>query len=106
MTFIGPVRVLSAAILLSAGLSVGLAHPVAAQAPSYRAGRSLTLQVLLDRAGFSPGEIDGGVGQNTRRAIEAFQVAHDLPPTSHMDEGTWIALGGVPADDVLVRYTI
>lgn len=106
MTFLRPVRVLSAAILVSAGLSVGLAHPVTAQAPSYPAGRSLTLQVLLDRAGFSPGEIDGGVGQNTRRAIEAFQVAHDLPPTSQMDEGTWKALGGVAADDVLVRYTI
>lgn len=106
MTFLRRVRVLSAAILACAGLSVGLTHPVIAQAPSYRAGRSLTLQVLLDRVGFSPGEIDGGVGQNTRRAIEAFQVAHDLQPTSQMDEGTWKALGGVTADDVLVRYTI
>lgn len=61
MTFLRPVRVLSAAILASAGLSVGLTRPVTAQAQSYRAGRSLTLQVLLDRAGFSPGEIDGGV---------------------------------------------
>ena len=106
MIFLRSVRVLSAAILVSAGLSVGLTHPVTAQAPSYGAGRSLTLQVLLDRAGFSPGEIDGGVGQNTRRAIEAFQVAHDLQPTSQMDEGTWKALGGAAADDVLVRYTI
>jgi lipoprotein-anchoring transpeptidase ErfK/SrfK len=105
MTFLRRVRVLSAAILVSAGLN-GLTHSVIAQAPSYRAGRSLTLQVLLDRAGFSPGEIDGGVGQNTRTAIEAFQVAHDLQPTSQMDEGTWKALGGVGADDVLVRYTI
>ena len=106
MTFLRPVRVLSAAILVSAGLSVGLTDPVTAQVPSYGAGPSLTLQVLLDRAGFSPGEIDGGVGQNTRTAIEAFQVAHDLQPTSQMDEGTWKALGGVAADDVLVRYTI
>jgi lipoprotein-anchoring transpeptidase ErfK/SrfK len=85
---------------------VGLTHVVTAQTPTYPAGRSLTLQVLLDRAGFSPGEIDGGVGQNTQRAIEAFQVAHELPPTSLMDEGTWKALGGAVADDVLVRYTI
>jgi lipoprotein-anchoring transpeptidase ErfK/SrfK len=106
MTSLRPVRVLSAAIVASAGLSVGLTGPVAAQAQSYRAGRSLTLQVLLDRAGFSPGEIDGGVGQNTRRAIEAFQVANDLEATSQMDEGLWKALGGVAADDVLVRYTI
>jgi lipoprotein-anchoring transpeptidase ErfK/SrfK len=106
LTFLRAVRVLSAAILVSAGLSIGLTPPVTAQAPSYPAGRSLTLQVLLDRAGFSPGEIDGGVGQNTQRAIEAFQAAHDLQPTSQMNAGTWKALGGVAADDVLVRYTI
>ena len=36
----------------------------------------LRLQVGLDRAGFSPGEIDGHRGLNTTRALQAFAQAH------------------------------
>jgi lipoprotein-anchoring transpeptidase ErfK/SrfK len=38
----------------------------------------LRLQVALDRAGFSPGEIDGHRGMNTKRALRAFADAHQL----------------------------
>ena len=48
----------------------------------------LALQVMLDRSGFSPGEIDGRAGTNLRRALNAFQQAHDLPVTGRPDDQT------------------
>ena len=56
----------------------GIAIPLAAQkpaakAPSVKSADMLPVQVMLDRARFSPGEIDGKGGPNTTRAIAAFE---------------------------------
>ncbi|MDK1390131.1 L,D-transpeptidase [Sinorhizobium sp. 8-89] len=43
------------------------------------------LQVLLDRAGASPGVIDGYYGENVTKAIAGFEALHDLPVDGKLD---------------------
>ena len=66
--------------------------------------RALAVQVALDRAGFSPGEIDGQGGAKTRLALSAFQAANNLPSSGTSDEATLGALRVAP--EPIVSYTI
>jgi lipoprotein-anchoring transpeptidase ErfK/SrfK len=50
------------------------------------------LQVLLDRAHFSPGEIDGKFGENAKKALRAYAEARQLPSSDEVTEDVRKAL--------------
>ncbi len=62
-----------------------------AEAPDPAVAR---LQVLLDRAGASPGVIDGYNGENVTKAIRAFEAMHKLPQDGKLDPVVIARLSG------------
>ena len=84
-------------------LFVALMLAPLAQAQS--AEPDIALQAALDRAGFSPGVIDGKVGRKTQLALRAFQAWSGLRESGELDEQTRAALNlaNIPA---AVRYNV
>jgi peptidoglycan hydrolase-like protein with peptidoglycan-binding domain len=66
----------------------------------------LKLQVLLDRAGFSPGVIDGVMGDNVRKAIVATEFVAGLPQDGLLDAEVWAVLQPFADTPVMVGYEI
>lgn len=64
------------------------------------------VQVLLDRARFFPGAIDGRDGENLQGALSAYAVAQGLPATKALTKEVFDRLAGTGGDPVVTDYTI
>lgn len=79
---------------------------VDAAASTDRTPAVLRAQVLLDRARFSPGVIDGTLGENVRQAVAAFERANDLPVDGQLDEAVFAKLTRLDSRPALAEYTL
>ena len=101
-THAAPPRAPAASLTLDAVNDSNLIKPVG---PKTKGAAVLRAQVLLDRARFSPGEIDASFGSNMQKAIAAYQKENGLNPSGSVDGPTWQALNADGAP-VLVTYEI
>ncbi len=67
---------------------------------------TIRAEILLDRAGFSPGVIDGRGGENFRKALSAYQAADGLEQSGKLDQATWERLTQGIDQPVLTEYEI
>lgn len=63
------------------------------------------LQVLLDRAHFSPGEIDGKFGENVKKALRAYEEAQQLKISDQVGPEVWTKLASNDRPVMTTTYT-
>lgn len=63
-------------------------------------------QVLLDRAGFSPGVTDGRFGENVRQAIAEYQRQNGLEVDGELTQALFDRLVSASPADVVSRYVL
>ena len=94
----------SAAIKLD---SVAVNNPIqpGTVRPNSKGPAVVRAQILLDRAHFSCGEIDGDYGSNLEKTVAAFQAARGIPVNPSIGPDTWAVLNQ-DQEPALITYTI
>jgi lipoprotein-anchoring transpeptidase ErfK/SrfK len=82
------------------------AQAKAAPARRLPCGDLLSFAVLLDRQGFSPGQIEGRATRNFSRALAALRSSRNIAVTGTPDCDTWQELGGETAEPAVTVYTV
>ncbi|MDQ0463363.1 lipoprotein-anchoring transpeptidase ErfK/SrfK [Caulobacter ginsengisoli] len=77
-----------------------------APASDQRTPDVIRAQVLLDRAHFSPGVIDGRSGENVRQAIAAYETSVGLPSDGVLDQAVFDRLTAADGAPVTMSYAI
>ncbi|TGQ66268.1 MAG: murein L,D-transpeptidase [Mesorhizobium sp.] len=105
--------VAAALALASSGTEAAKLDPTAVNQAQFSAGEPkgvspaiLKAQILLDRARFSPGLIDGRVSENFTKAVRAFQAANGFPSDGKLTRETWDKLMATSANAALVAYEL
>lgn len=88
----------------AAAVNKASGHPILT-ASSQRSASVARAQILLDRAHFSPGEIDGRFGGTMSGAIAAFNRARKIKGGARVSAATWKALNRDTAP-AIVSYTL
>lgn len=89
------------------GVQVAAINSVVSEtvAPGSSGNGVIRAQILLDRAHFSPGQIDGRYNPNLRIAITGYQRSRKLPATGTIDRATWQQLNADP-ETPLMPYVV